>query len=98
MVAAGVHNAHGVLIGVQVKGDVLHLWLLRVGKVHCSNAAHGAGHLVQKARGLSEVDVLGVLGNLGGGYWVYIAVVIQMAHNGHHQYLKGRRAGKAGAL
>ena len=95
MVAAGVHNTHGMFIGVQVKGHILHLGFLRVGKVHGCDAAHGACHLVQQARGFSEVDILGVLSYLCGSYGVDIAVVIKMAHNCHHQYFKGRGAGQA---
>ena len=97
MAGAGVHDAQGVAGLGEVVVHLPHHGSGGVGKVDGHRAAHGGAHLVHQTAGLAEVDVLGILADLGdlnGGEGVLTEEVIE---NVAHQHLVGGGGGQAGA-
>ena len=97
MVRAGVHDAQGIAQLLQVQGQIVDHRLGRVGEVDEHHAAHGGGRLVHQARGLAEIDVLGVLADLGNGHGGELLVEEQLVENGPDEDLKGGGGAEAAA-
>ena len=86
---AGLHDDQTVILGTEVKVDLLHHRIRRLQEIDGDQAAHRAGHLVQQAGSLGPVFVLRKLSNVSVGHGVHAALVEKGIQNGAEKHLKG---------
>ena len=65
MASVGINDAKSVAAVGKIKIDPFHPWSFPVFKIDGDKAADGAGGLIHQAGGLSKIDVLCVLADLG---------------------------------
>ena len=94
---AGVQDAQGIAVGVEVQADLLHHRTNGIGEVDGHHAAHGGGGLIHQAAGLAEKHVLGVLADLGDLHRGAFAIPEQVVQHGADQHLKGGGGAEAAA-
>ena len=98
VVRAAVDDAQGVSGGGEVEVDLLHYRVVVVGEIDGHHAAHRGAHLVQQSAGLAEIDVLGVLSDLGQLDGRALVLIEQAVENIPQQHLQGRAGAEAAAL
>ena len=97
MIRSGVDDAEGISprdkVAVHRSGNGPVLVL----EINSHNTAQGAAHLIQQPGGLAEIDVFGVLANLGDLLHGEGAPAEQAAYDRPHQHLKTGGGGETGA-
>ena len=97
VVGAGVHDAQRVAQRAEIQRQVVHHGIGRVLEVDEHHAAHGGGSLIHEAGGLAEVDVFGVLADLGDGHGGELLTKEQLIEDGADEHLKGGGGAQAAA-
>ena len=91
MVAADIHDAQRIAGRGKIEIELFDHRLFGVGKVDGDDAADRGSHLIEQSARLAEIDIFGILGDLGDVLGRHLAVVAQMAQNDADEHFKRRR-------
>ena len=92
----GVYNTQGMAGLAEIVVHPLHNGISGVVEVDKHRAPHRGAHLVHQAAGLAEVDIFGVLADLGDGDGVQLIFTAEVVKDVAHQGLVGGGGGEAG--
>ena len=98
MVAARIDYAKGVAVVRERERDGSYDGGILALEIYIDEAADGTRHLVHKPRGLTEIDVLRVLCELGNLDIIYFSLAEEVVHYGAYHYLVGGGRGDAATL
>ena len=97
MVSAGVDDAQGMLTGMHVIADALHLRFCFILEINCHNAAHGGCHLIHQTAGLAEVNIFRILSDFGDINGIQFAAAEETVNHDTNDGFICRRRGQTGA-
>ena len=95
MICTGIDNAQAVSVLCQIHIQLLNLRLSGVCKVNVDHAADSGCHLIHQAAGLAEVDILGILADLGDFHGRQLLVEEQLVEDRADQNFECSRGTQA---
>ena len=75
MALSGIDDNQAVILGAEIKINLLHNRRSRLQKIDGDETADRTGHLIQQSGGLVPVYVFGIFSNVGVGYGIHTAFI-----------------------